>query len=527
MAPGEHRLYDELMASPGINGLATEAALQRIGLLIDLSNDLEHPEGAVRALEWSDALERIGIPEAEAPLLEYFRANAWAAQQNVRHRDRSAAWAWEQPELQKQVFHLRRATRHPGFEKLCALRQCQIFTNLGNTMNTVGRFVEALEYWGRALGINPLFAMALGNRANGLAHYARALYDGGHQTIYLKFAHADFAAAAGPEAEYDSPRPERARAQFDAGKASLEAMMGAEWLSRSIDLEKHDLGASQAEQSYRRWCLLHQLFLNPLNDLGEHAIAAHDVLTLPDFVAAIEEPPTLIGLFNQMKQEFVSARWLYYEGAHSVEPHFSDRRVLLFNTLDYPIYSLAIEKVKAVYRAAYSLFDKIGFFLDSYMNLGMEPAQISFRRIWHSKDAAGRRTVRAEFEQSENWPLRGLFWLSKDLFEADFRDVMDPDAQALNEIRNRLEHRYLKVHDTLFRLGEQYSATGPWNDPLAYSVGRPDFEAKTLRLLKLARAALIYVSVGMHIEERRRTRQGNHGLVVPMDLDTWDDDWKR
>ena len=82
-------------------------------------------------------------------------------------------------------------------------------------------------------------------------------------------------------------------------------------------MDGHELGASRREREYREWALQECLFLNPLNDLDPpHTIAACDVLTLPDFVTPIKEPPTLIGLYNQMKQEFVSARrrWLSMSG---------------------------------------------------------------------------------------------------------------------------------------------------------------------------------------------------------------------
>lgn len=515
------------MAFAGIDDCSVEAALARIGHLIDLSADLRRPEGAVRALEWADALERRGTPDSEGALLQYFRANAWAVRRTSRLGDRAAEWAWDQEELQKEIYHLRGALRHVGLERLSPMRHCQIFTNLGNSLNAVGRFVEALEYWGRALKINPQFAMALGNRAYGLTHYARALYDGGHRALFLRFAHDGFAAATAPEAVFDSPLQNHVRREFDGRKTSLRSFLGKERLRQALNLDKDELGDSEDERAYRRWCLRRRLFVNPLNDLGEYTIGARDVLTLPDFVTPVDEPPTFIGLFNQMKQEFVSARWLLYDGTRDSEPHFSDREVLLYNTLDYPIYSLAIEKVKGAYRAAYSLFDKAGFFLNAYMRIGMHPGDVSFRKVWHGKDATGKRIVRAEFDRSENWPLRGLYWLSKDVFEPEFRDVMDPDAQALSEIRNHLEHRYLKVHDALFRVLEQRGAPGPWNDGLAYSVQRTDFEAKTLRLLKLARAALIYVSLGMHMEETRRGRGRDAGLIADMPLDTWDDDWKR
>jgi len=172
-------MFDRLIASQGPAGLSAAKALEQIGLLIDLSGDLEREEGTVRALQWADQLE--GASLSPSDLLAYFRGNAWANRQKARHSDHASVWAWEQPELQQQLLHLRRAVQHEGFRELPDLRQCQIFTNLANQINTVGRFVEAQEYWNRALAMRPRFGMALGNRGYGLADYARALYDPGHR----------------------------------------------------------------------------------------------------------------------------------------------------------------------------------------------------------------------------------------------------------------------------------------------------------------------------------------------------------
>lgn len=523
----DEEAYDELMAHPDIDGVAVEVALDRVGTLVDLSDNLGRPDGAARALQWTEAIEKRGLPETSASLLEYFRANAWSALRHMRHTDRAVAWSWEQPELQNEILHLRKAVRHSGFERLELHRRCQVLTNLGNGLNTVGRFVDALEYWGRALANNPRFAMALGNRGNGLMQYARSLYDGGHQWLFLRFARDVFVAAVAQDAEFESPHHEVVKTQFEAHRVSLDSLL-QNGPHEKIELDGHGMGESADEKAYRRWCLAHGLFLNPLNDLGTHTIAARDVLLLPSFVTKVDEPPVLIGLFNQMKQEFVSARWLYYEGIRCDDVHFSDRDVLLYNTLDYPSYSLAVEKVKSAYRAAYSLFDKIGFFLNSYWRIGLAPERVSFRRIWIDHASPGKRAVWEQFEQSENWPLRGLFWLSKDLFDREFQDVMDPDAEALSEIRNHLEHKYLKVHDMLFGVLREQGVAGPWNDNLAFSIQRADFEAKTLRVLKLVRAALIYLSLGMHIEEGRRAKAaGDAGLTFPVELDTLDDEWKQ
>ena len=226
-----------------------------------------------------------------------------------------------------------------------------------------------------------------------------------------------------------------------------------------------------------------------------------------------------------MKQEFVSARWLLFDGLHSGRVHFSDRHVALYNTLDYPSYSLAVEKVKAAYRMGYSLLDKIAVFLNHYASLNVNPKNIYFRSIWYEDLNLQKRIVREEFASSKNWPFRGLYWLSKDIFDPELKDVMEPEARSLYEICNHLEHGYLKVHEILLSSGN-HASEDAWSDRLAYSVSRSEFQDKTIHVLKLARAGLIYLSLGMFREEQRRDRARNEGLRMPMMLDLWDDDWK-
>ena len=56
---------------------------------------------------------------------------------------------------------------------------------------------------------------------------------------------------------------------------------------------------------------------------------------------------------------------------------------------------------------------------------------------------------------------------------------------------------------------------------------RSHFSCKALRLLKMARAALIYLSLAIHAEEKKREQsRPKKGLVLPMPVDTWEDEWK-
>tara|TARA_R110002051_G_scaffold269600_1_gene329786 strand:+ start:1940 stop:3481 length:1542 start_codon:yes stop_codon:yes gene_type:complete len=513
------------MALPNLDSLANREALDKLATLIDLAEQLELEEGTERALEWCERLEQRDFTPLEEPEFHYFWANAWGDMQHHRHNDPKVAWAWDQPEQSNQILHLRRALNSTAFDQLPAMRRCQILTNLANQLNTAGRFVEALEYWTRALDLVPDFWMAQGNRGIALLTYGGALYDDGHRDVFLIFAHDDLVTALASEPILDAGGPPSAVAGFQAKLNQVNAYRNVDRLREEFELNNHSLGETAAEQSYRRWCLNNHLFLNPLNDVGPIPLAARDVFALPGFVVPISKPPILIGFFNQMKQEFVSARWLYYEALNASEMHFSDKDVSLFNTLDYPSYSLSVEKLKLAYRSAYSIFDKIAFFLNEYMDLGMKPDEISFAKVWRAKWG---EPVRGVFEDSENLPLRGLFWLSKDFFYRHLQEVTEPDARALRDIRNHLEHKYFKVHEMLLQPAGAESERGDlFTDTLAYSVERTDFEKKTLRLIKLARAALIYLSLGMHREERRRAASRPEGLIMQMELHTWDDERKR
>jgi LA2681-like HEPN len=207
----------------------------------------------------------------------------------------------------------------------------------------------------------------------------------------------------------------------------------------------------------------------------------------------VDAPHKFESFFDQMKQEYVSARWLLYEGLTSKIPHFSDRDVLLGATDPRPSLSLAVEKVKSAYRTSYAIFDKIGFFLASYMKLGIPEKQITFRTLWR---AGENKPIRKEFDLTGNWGFCALYWLAKDFLEEESDEVAEPQARGLNDIRNHIEHKYPRV------TAEECPTAPP--DDLASTVSREQFQAKAIHLLKLARSALIYLAIGVGFEEERR-----------------------
>jgi len=523
----DRNTYAGLMGVTSLLATAPAEALDHLAKLIDLSHDMGEADGLERAISLGEELQsRDDITADEAALLHYFLANAWSDLQHLQRKGKPSAWEWEQEEVEKTILHLRSALRSEGFLALHKIRRCQILTNLGNIFNHIGRCVEAIEYWDRALAIDPQFGMARGNRGYGIIHYAALFEHLCHQVPFLKHAYSDLKAALALELEGGAEQGFSEALNWIESRSPAGGLEDAEEMPHGVSL-----GTTKGEIRYRTWCLEKRLFLNPLNDLGADAAAAKDTLTTPSIVIPINDGTLHYGFFNQIKQEFVSARYLYYEGISAARPHYSDKQVTLYNTFDYPSYSLAVEKVKAAFRILYSVFDKLAFFLNNYMHLSIPERRVNFRSFWYKSQDKGKG-LRDDLRQRENWPLRGLFWLSKDLYEDQlgFRDVIEPDAQELAAVRNHLEHKYLKLHE--FGPPPRFDEDddegfAPMADTLAYSVGRSEFEAKTMKLMKIVRAALIYLSLTIYTEEKSRARERGDAHVLPsIPADIWSDEFK-
>lgn len=491
-------------------------ALEHIARLIDEALDASFERGAKRALHLLDTLSLRELNDRDSALIEYFRANAWAALSSITNVRRS--WSWEAPERQEELLALSRAANHVGFASLDKIRRCQILTNQANHLNTVGRTIEAIAVWDSALKILPRFAMALGNRGSGLRCYASMMEDDRERAILALHAFDSLHSAMAEDALHDSQDLQAALAYFAGEVTKLAGAVNIEAVRAMQNLNQGDEGRSKAERSYRRWCLQHRLFLCPLNDLGSHLAAASDDLLLPPMIEGFDDrpdghlPPPVVGFFSQMKQEYASTRFMLFEGINSTGLHFSDRRVALTDTLDYPLYSLASERVRTAFRIAYSLLDKVAFLVDYYWKLGKDRTKISFKNVWMIE---GKRALLPQFEQRQNLPLRGLFWLSKELFDDQLKQTTAADAQELHSIRNALEHSYLRVTEGW---AKSFLINRTNNGGLGITIGSDELEAKAIRVMQMVRSALFYVSLAIAVEERekRLAIPGQHVGSMPL-----------
>ena len=372
----------------------------------------------------------------ERVLLRYYQSNTYAGIIESYQRNSDYVWSWKQPDGVQNILLLRQAISEPSFENIHPVFACQIRTNLANRLNNLGRQIAANEQWLKVIETIPNFAKALANRALGLAHYAGTIYDGGHTSVLLAAARLTFEKALDVSAFWESGDRDSVAPNVMEKYKQVASYLHKIGYDDSIDLNRWSLGSEEKERSYRGWCLNERLFLNPLNDAYTDTVAATDTLHLPDHTYRIEEKPRFPAYYNLLKQEYVSARYRLYRAIHEDEPDFLMRDVLMLDSGEGQSLGHYTEDLRSAFRSSYAIFDKVGLFLNDYFEVGLEPRDVSFRRVWSEQGRNREFEIRPEFQDRPNWPLRGLYFLSKDLFDQDFKEVSEPDANPTSPTRH-------------------------------------------------------------------------------------------
>lgn len=431
----------------------------------------------------------------------------------------------------------------------------QLYVNYAICLDNCGRCIAALPYYFKALKIDKQCGMALGNIGLTYSWYARLVYDTGHQYYLHQYAHHYLKEALSYP---DSLQP----GAFDVFSDAISGYSPGSYkdylehtsklkndTSEEIEIQSDQLGEEKVtfkktsestptlikkssqqltlkksieeeeEQCYRQWVLDSHLFLHPLNDLPDHNFSyATDFLHLHEIKLGINEKPVLLGVFNQIKQEYIFARFLYYESLHILDkPHFADKDTYLVDTLDYTIYSIRLEKMKTSFRVLYSLIDKVAFFINRYYNLGLDEDKVTFNTIWSTVKSTLKNGSFVDLEQ--NHPLNAIYWIQKDFYKK-ICESPNPDAKYLRDLRHALKHKYVKIC-----LEKNLVSNSHYRDELAKYYSEQELRDHTISLLKIVREVIIYLVMAVGIEENNKRSEINT-LIVNMPMTSYEDEWK-
>lgn len=475
--------------------------LKTIGDIFETSRINKDLDKLLAGIISADSINLENFDPHSQAVYYYFLGNAWSYVQDIKYPKEK--FPLETEELEQQIKYYRKAYGliKTSDDKFVA---CQILTNIGNLFSRIGRFSEAQEYYNLCLGIDSKFGMAVGNKGFGLYYYARIIFDPIHQFIFMQYARKHLTNSLASEAVYPD-----AKNAFRNVINQIESTYPVEQLDDFKEYKNYNKRVSKKEIQYRQWSAKNRLFINPLNDVLSESVAANDHLFVPSMILGFDEKPIYHTIFNQLKQEYVSARFIFYESITLNKAHFSDKEVVLMDTLDYADYSLSLEKAKITFRMCFSLFDKIAYLLNLYLKLGHDLNRVNFRNLWYL-NGDKKSGLKIELSITKNWPLRGLFWLSKDLDEKGFDSPIEPEAKEIATIRNYLEHKSFKIVEYLIHEWTEGAET--------YEIGRSLFYEKTFKLLKLSRSALMYLCFLIYTEERQKNKNSGDKLMLPIEF---------
>lgn len=494
-----------ILSTGSLDEFKNDEALILTGALIDLSEkDGDRLEFCLTLI---NKFGKRTLSEVQKTRKYFIKSNCFAYLRQLKYKE-DQIWSWIQPERKQEIIQLRLAVKSKGFTKIDKQLKCRILTNLGNSLNSIGRFVESMEYWKLALNEIPSFGMAAGNLGACQEKYSN------FTLLYEHYYHLTKSAIKNTKLGFTSNDPDvylDAKIYFQYIHTKLSARI----LKKKPEEKKRQL--TKKEKNYRQWCAKSNLFLNPANDAGIESEFLLDNLHLLSISGKKDEGPYHFGFINQMIQEYVFSRYTLYDGLNSNSVHFSDKGVNLLDTFDYSIHSFSVEQIKTSLRISYSTLDKVAFFLNDYFELNMPANKVNFQGIWSDSE----NTLREQFVDLDNLPLRGLYWLGHDIYDKENRDSLEPDAHLLSDIRNHIEHKYIKVRHSF---GTEESES--FKDPLALPISLDLLEAKATKMLRFSRAALIYLILGIQHEEEKK-RKSETGLRYTQTIEPVKDNFKR
>lgn len=440
--------------------------------LIDIGRDLGDPVVIREGIEESEKVLRFVEPALRSGL----KINIAGAHRKLHTFDISRPYLFDgidsdELSIAKAQFNELQKSQS-SFDKSTLKR---FFCEFGNCLSDMGRFYEAIRLYEHALEIEPNDPSSTANMALSLREVALIADD----IEVLREASTVFAKALATNALEAEGGPTTTH-RLQELKLKID-----QTIQRQKSIPK-DIAVSK--NTYQGFCKRTQLFLNFCFHSEDCPHQPGDTVTFA--VAEVKDENRLIKwarTINEIKQQFAVARVLFFEAL--IDPaqiQKGDELTSYLDLSDNSIYGLRSGKLKAAYETAFNIFDKIGFFLNDYLELGIPDEDVSFRGIWKDR----KKQLRPQILICSVEYLRALYELSKELPSVGHFGVF-------TDIRNLLTHRYFVLH----------SKEGDWKhgaDGDEYHAGYRQFSEQTLQILGLAKAAIIYLIAFVRATEHQR-----------------------
>ncbi len=295
-----------------------------------------------------------------------------------------------------------------------------------------------------------------------------------------------------------------------------------DWKSPDLNEDRPVNYETTEEDDYNHWVNQNVLRLNAYNDICfTSTLCQEDSLYFDGVYSPKAEPDSwrkLFQMLNEIKQEYVSARYMLYSYfKKSGSNHLSDMNVRLADVYDISNYSFHLELSKSAFRSLYSILDKIAFALNDYLDLNMNPERVNFSNVWY-ENSKSYRVKEAILKYKSIYSLAGLLFIRNDIYGGAYDYLQAEETKLLKKVRNAIEHRaIIIVDDGILE-----------DDGSVLNISRIEFERVSINLIKTVRQAIFcFVNAVNHIEYDKKIEITKNGeMIIPQEIDSVKDDEK-
>ena len=456
-----------------------------IGFLIDIGDDTRNPTLIHEALEKGRKLEGTLSNEFELSLQRHL-AKGYSALYSINlDRKRRVKQLFEDSNLREAKKRLRKAIELSG--DLGSIEKAKLLTDYGNCLDHLGRTVEALQAYEDALSIEPTFPMALGNKALALQNFADI---SGHYRPQMYIKAYQLLGQALNDARLLETGGKKARVAFKEGFERIENLVANKELLNQ-DLTHLPFPTDQMsdfEKFYVEFSSLRKLFMNfHLHEDGCEATIVDSIM--PRLSGPEDAVNELSEIVNQIKEDFATSRMLLAQSQYQRNDFSRIGKKTYYTKVGNCRFDIYSGLMKASFKEAYDILDKIAVFINKYYNLGLIDKSVDFlatgrtRCIWRNADG----NIRENVKNSNNICLYALYDI--------YLDMRSDYGSRFSEIRNALVHRKLTIVAP-----NALPTRSNDTERIAYD----DLFHLTVELLRSVKSAIIYVINLITLEEWKK-----------------------
>jgi tetratricopeptide (TPR) repeat protein len=343
----------------------------------------------------------------------------------------------------------------------------RILVNIGNSFDELGRNMDALEYYEKSFKYNPKNAMAWGNKGIALERYAKLM--GHYKTTIYWDAHEALLKSLSL-----SPYPQ-AKQKFEEKLLKLdERLKSKNPVNKPILLIE---GINDLDLHNKTFCFDNKIFLNLCNYCQKCKHSIEDAV-LPN-IKEDENFNLLRTYFNHIKLDYITARaMLVLSNYNKLDLNILYNNLNLFSLEDKEIDDVNVQLLKLSFKNFMDILDKIGHFLNEYLNLNLRDKEVSFLKVLDTIQNTKNDTIN---NQKKNPGLNALFSIYLDLKSGEYNELL--------ELRNKITHRFIII--------KKDAVT---EDSTLINI--QTFQNKTIKLANVVKNSIMYLFYFVNLEER-------------------------